>query len=167
MNALFKFVSLFQYLFSKTMKIHFEDIRSLYTELSSPWKMYELKEFKNKQILRNDTYRIPHTTSNMKGYMSNGIWNSFYNKNLEGMSKICCIRYTSKEQLLLFSDIMQQFQHIQYYNDLIKIIAEDILPNANAFLNYTQSEYVKIYKMISILYQGLNPKIPILVRTDK
>ena len=94
MNVLFKFISLFQYLFSKTMKIDLEDIRSLYTELSSPWKIYELKEFKNKQILRNDTYRIPHTISNMKGYMSNGIWNSFYNENLEGivvfLSQLIC-----------------------------------------------------------------------------
>lgn len=83
-----------------------------------------------------------------------------------GMSEICCIRYTNKEQLLLFFNIMQKFQYIQYYNDLIKIIVDDILPNMKIF-DYTQLEYVKIYKMISILYQGLDPKIPILVRINK
>lgn len=83
------------------------------------------------------------------------------------MSEICCIRYTNKDQLLLFFDIMQKFQYIQYYNDLIKIILEDILPNMEIFFDYTQLEYVKIYKMISILYQGLDPKIPILVRINK
>lgn len=76
------------------MKIDLEDIRSLYTELSSPWKICELKEFKNKQILRNDIFTTPHTISNMKGYMSNGIWNFFYNKNLEGivvfLSRLIC-----------------------------------------------------------------------------
>lgn len=84
-----------------------------------------------------------------------------------GMSEICCIRYTNKDQLLLFFDIMQKFQYIQYYNDLIKIILKDILPNMEIFFNYTQLEYVKIYKMISILCQGLDPKIPILVRINK
>lgn len=84
-----------------------------------------------------------------------------------GMSEICCIRYTNKDQLLLFFDIMQKFQYIQYYNDLIKIIIEDILPNMKIFFDYTQLEYVKIYKMIFILYQGLDPKIPILVRINK
>lgn len=83
------------------------------------------------------------------------------------MSEICCIRYTNKDQLLLFFDIMQKFQYIQYYSDLIKIIVEDILPNMKTFFDYTQLEYVKIYKMISILYQGLDPKIPILVRINK
>lgn len=83
------------------------------------------------------------------------------------MSEICCIRYTNKDQLLLFFDIMQKFQYIQYYNDLIKIILKDILPNMEIFFNYTQLEYVKIYKMISILCQGLDPKIPILVRINK
>lgn len=83
------------------------------------------------------------------------------------MSEICCIRYTNKDQLLLFFDIMQKFQYIQYYNDLIKIIIEDILPNMKIFFDYTQLEYVKIYKMIFILYQGLDPKIPILVRINK
>ncbi|XP_068967300.1 uncharacterized protein [Bombus flavifrons] len=166
-TALLKFISLFQTLSSKNIGIDVEDIRSLYTKLRSAWKIYEMNEFKNKQILRNDICKTLHTISNITECMSNGLWNLLYNQNLEGISKICCTRYTNKDQLLLFFDVVQQVQHIQYYDDLMKIIAEDVLPNMNIFLDCTQLEYVKIYKMISILYQGLNSKIPILVRTDK
>ncbi|XP_012340700.2 uncharacterized protein LOC105735176 [Apis florea] len=144
-----------------------KDIRAMYEKLNSAWKIYEMKKFNNKYILKNEPYKELSVISNVTQCMSNGIWNLLYNSNFEGMSEICCIRYTNKDQLLLFFDIMQKFQYIQYYNDLIKIILEDILPNMEIFFDYTQLEYVKIYKMISILYQGLDPKIPILVRINK
>ncbi|PBC27563.1 hypothetical protein APICC_04111 [Apis cerana cerana] len=161
-------ITLFESLFSKNIKVfNLKDIRAMYAKLNSAWKMYEVKKFNNKYILKNESYKELSVISNVTQYMSNGIWNLFYNSNFEGMSEICCIRYTNKDQLLLFFDIMQKFQYIQYYNDLIKIIIEDILPNMKIFFDYTQLEYVKIYKMIFILYQGLDPKIPILVRINK
>lgn len=60
----------------------------------------------------------------------------------------------------------QRLQQIQYYKDLIETISEDVLPNIKMCFDSTKSEHVKFYKMICILCQGLNPKIPVLVRTD-
>lgn len=43
-----------------------------------------MNEFKNKQIFRNDICKTLHTISNITECMSNGLWNLFYNQNLEG-----------------------------------------------------------------------------------
>ncbi|XP_017756487.1 PREDICTED: putative histone-lysine N-methyltransferase 1 [Eufriesea mexicana] len=167
-TVLLKFISLFQSLFSQNIEMfNLRSIKTIYTELSSAWKMYEVKEVNIKQVLKNNVYNTLHVTSNTTECMSNGIWNYFYNRNFEGVLKTSCIRYTTKDQLFLFFNIIQHLQYIQYHDDLIEIITEDVLPNMNIFSDSTQLEYIKIYKMISILYQGLNPKIPVLVRIDK
>lgn len=83
-----------------------------------------------------------------------------------GISRVQCICYKSKNQLLLFFEMIQQLQQIQYFKDYINIISENVLSNM-MFFDSTEPEYVKIYKMICVLYQGLNPKIPILVQADK
>lgn len=80
---------------------------------------------------------------------------------------MCCICYTNKNCLLSFFELLQQLQHIHYSRSLIAKLLKEVLPNMKMFFDSTQSEYVKMYKMIYILYQGLNPKIPILVSTNK
>lgn len=83
------------------------------------------------------------------------------------MSKACCIRYTKNDELLSFFNTVQELRGAQYYRNLLKIITEDVLPYMESSLDSTQLEYAKMYKMIFILSQGLQSKVPVLVRTDK
>ncbi|XP_076168450.1 uncharacterized protein LOC143147243 [Ptiloglossa arizonensis] len=127
-SLLIKFISLFQNLFTEDIKIcNLSNIKKVYTELNNIWKIYETKEFMNLHNLESDIQNILFcNTFDTTGWMSNGIWNFFYNRKFE----------------------------------------ENVLSNM-MFFDSTEPEYVKIYKMICVLYQGLNPKIPILVQADK
>ncbi|CAK9823902.1 hypothetical protein ANTRET_LOCUS2153 [Anthophora retusa] len=161
-----KFTSLFKILFYKNPEIfNLSDIKTSYAELTSTWKMYKLEEC-NTQAFKNIVQKMLCATSNIPKWMSNEIWNFFNTKHFEGISEIYCTRYTNKNQLLFFH-VIEKMQYIQYYKGLIKIVIEDVLPNVKMLFNPTQLEYVKLYKMISILHQDLNPKIPVLVKTDK
>ncbi|CAL7943600.1 unnamed protein product [Xylocopa violacea] len=167
-TPLLEFISLYQTIFSENLGLsNLIDVKTIYTELSSTWKMYETKEFNSINVFNNDVWKTSYAPPNTMEYISNGIWNLSCIKNIEEMSKLYCIQYTNRTQLLSFFDVLQQLQCTKYYEDLINIIAQEILPNMKICFNPTQLEYIKIYKMFSILHQGLNPKIPVLVRTDK
>ncbi|XP_015431260.1 PREDICTED: uncharacterized protein LOC107187631 [Dufourea novaeangliae] len=127
----------------------------------------EFNKMNNLQIRKSDVQKtFIYNDSDMAGWMSNGIWNLFYTRYFEGISKVQCIQYTSRNQLLSFFEMTQQLQQIQYVKDLVDIISEEILPSITVSFDSAKPEYIKIYKMICILCQGLNPKIPVLVRTD-
>lgn len=62
-----------------------KDIRAMYEKLNSAWKIYEMKKFNNKYILKNEPYKELSVISNVTQCMSNGIWNLLYNSNFEGI----------------------------------------------------------------------------------
>ncbi|XP_017882151.1 reticulocyte-binding protein 3-like isoform X2 [Ceratina calcarata] len=160
------FMSLFQTTFSENFEqSELVNVKAKHAEFCTSWKMYETNKF-DTNIFEN-ALSAPDIISNTMGCMSNGIWNSSFAKSVEGMLKVYCMRYTNKNQLLSFFGVMQQLQQIRYHEDLIKIIESDVFPAFKNGFDPMRLEYAKIYKMISILYQGLNPRIPVLVRTDK
>lgn len=85
-SIFFESITLFESLFSKNMKIfNLKDIKAMYAKLNSAWKIYEVKKFNNEYILKNESYKELSVISNVTQYMSNGIWNLFYNSNFEGI----------------------------------------------------------------------------------
>lgn len=163
-------------------------IKRGFANINSVWNMYDAKELHSLQILKSDIRKtLVDSNSYATGWMSNGIWNPFYVRNFEGiatnsfaficilfyhifllgLSRVQCVYYGNNNQLLLFFEMMQQLQQTQYSKDLIQIILEDILPKMKMHFDYTKSEFVKMYKVIHVLSQGLNPKMSVLVRTDK
>ena len=167
-TSLPKLISLFQNLFSEGITMaDLIGIKKLYTELNSTWKLCDAKGSDSLHIWKAKVQKAKvHSDFDRAGWMSNGIWNLFYARNFEGISRVQCICYANKSQLLLFFEMTQQLQQIQYYKDLIETISKDVLPSIKMCFDSTKSEHVKFYKMICILCQGLNPKIPVLVRTD-
>ncbi|XP_076639711.1 uncharacterized protein LOC143351747 [Colletes latitarsis] len=167
-SLLTKFISLLKNLFIEEITIsNLVNIKKVYTELNCMWKMYDAKKSIDLHIWKSNIQEVLfYNNFDISEWMSNGIWNFVYTNNFEGMSRVQCICYKNKKQLLLFFEMIQQLQQIQYFKDLIKILSEDLLPSMIMFFDFTKPEYVKIYKMICILHQGLNPKVPILVRTD-
>lgn len=85
-SLLIKFISLFQNLFTEDIKIcNLSNIKKVYTELNNIWKIYETKEFMNLHNLESDIQNILFcNTFDTTGWMSNGIWNFFYNRKFEG-----------------------------------------------------------------------------------
>nr|XP_031830761.1 uncharacterized protein LOC116426230 [Nomia melanderi] len=141
------------------------NINKIYTELNFIWKKYDTTKFNNFRTWKPDVERkLLHNDSNIIRCMSNGIWNFFYARYFEGISTVRYIHYANKNQ---FFETMQELQQVHYYKDIVNIISKEILPNVTISFDSAKPEYVKIYKMIYILLQGLNSRIPVLVRTDK
>ncbi|KAK2584929.1 hypothetical protein KPH14_002524 [Odynerus spinipes] len=146
--------------------IHEEEIKRLEKKLKSVYKIHKIQKL---DIDPNESVEPLNTIlkhSEIAGWMSNGIWNSVCIKDLQGMSKMCCIRYNNITQLLSFFEILQEFQQTEYFNTMIEILLKDTIPKMMHFLKSTDDVYLQIYKMIDILSQGLNPKNPILVKTE-
>lgn len=83
-----------------------------------------------------------------------------------GFSKAYNIKYNNKGQLLSLYEAIQKLQRAKYLNTLIQIILQDVTPVVTCNIGSMDTEYVQVFKTISILSQGLNPKAPVLVRTD-
>lgn len=82
------------------------------------------------------------------------------------LTKTYSIRYHNTKQLLMLYEAIQKLQHTKYLDTLIQIILHNIIPVIKSNFDPTSTEYAQVYKMIFILYQGLNPEVPVLVRTD-
>lgn len=76
------------------------------------------------------------------------------------------VRYGNKQQLLSLYEAMQKLQRTEYSNALIRVILRDVIPKVKSNTDPTSAEYVRVYKTLFILHQGMNPKLPVLVRTD-
>lgn len=83
-----------------------------------------------------------------------------------GFSKAYNIRYCNKRQLLSLYEAMQKLQRTKYLNTLIQIILHDVIPTIKSNIESASVEYTQAYKTMFILYQGLNPEVPVLVKTD-
>lgn len=63
-------------------------------------------------------------------------------------------------------EAIQKLQRTEYLNTLILIILRDLMPTVKSNVEPTSAEYALAYKAMFMLYQGLNPKVPVLVRTN-
>ncbi|KAL6265174.1 hypothetical protein P5V15_005259 [Pogonomyrmex californicus] len=129
------------------------------TELEASLKQYD----KNIESIAEVSSRNLSLTS---GWMSNGIWNISCMEHFTNFTKAYNIRYSNKKQLLSLYEIIQKLQRINYLNTLIQIILRDVIPTVKSNIEPASAEYAQAYKTMFILYQGLNPKVPVLVRTD-
>lgn len=101
-----------------------------------------------------------------RGWMSNGIWNISCMEHFQNFTRAYNIRYRNRKQLLSLYEAIQKLQRTKYLNTLILIILHDLMPAVKSNIESTSAEYSSIYKAMFILHQGLNPKVPVLVRTD-
>ncbi|XP_076657942.1 uncharacterized protein LOC143362034 [Halictus rubicundus] len=138
-----------------------------YAKLNLMWKQYDAKKFDNLQIWKSHVQETLFHNRNIVGSMSNGIWNLEFNlRYFKEIQRVQCVPYANKNRLLSFFEMIQQLQQIKYFKDLVNILLKEVLPNVTTSFDSTKPEYIKIYKMMYILHQGLNPKMPVLVRTD-
>lgn len=86
--------------------------------------------------------------------------------NVSDFSRAYNIRYRNRKQLLSLYEAIQKLQRTKYLNTLILIILRDLIPTVKSNIEPTSAEYASTYKAMFILHQGLNPKVPVLVRTD-
>ncbi|XP_078039795.1 protein disulfide isomerase isoform X1 [Augochlora pura] len=184
-----KFISHFSNFFLKNKeKSTLDNMEKIYVELNLIWKQYDKKNFNNLEIWKSHMQETLLHNHSTVGSMSHGMWTLEYNlKYFNGMnvhslfliifilfyfifvlgvSKLQYIPYTNKNQLLSFFEMLQQLQQVKYFKDLVNIIIKEVLPNVTMTFDFTKPECIKLYKMLYILHQGLNPKIPVLVRTD-
>ncbi|KAG7205443.1 hypothetical protein KM043_007435 [Ampulex compressa] len=160
-----EFIILFRGIFSENADITlYDEINKLFNELNCHWARYRPNTLDFKKPRKQQ--RLLHEGLS-KNWMSNGIWNKFCIRNFEGISKAHCIRYSSDAQLLLFFETMQELQQTCYLKHLINIILRTVVPKLKHSFDPENPEHILAYKMIWILHQGLNPKLPVLVRTDK
>lgn len=108
----------------------------------------------------------PCDLSLTRAWMSNGIWNISCMEHFKNFSKAYNIRYCNKKQLLSLCEAIQKLQRTKYLNTLIQIILRDVIPAVKSNVDPASAEYAQAYKTIFILHQGLNPEVPVLVRTD-
>jgi len=67
---------------------------------------------------------------------------------------------------MLLYEAIQKLQRTKYLNTLIQIVLRDVIPNIKSNIEPASAEYTQMYKTIFILYQGLNPKVPVLAKID-
>lgn len=63
--------------------------------------------------------------------------------------------------------MIHQLQQTLYFRNLFDIILQDVIPDIKQFFDPTDIEFIRAYKMIAIVSQGLNSNIPVLVKTDE
>ncbi|XP_076247332.1 protein disulfide isomerase isoform X1 [Calliopsis andreniformis] len=168
-STLNKLILLLKNVFSKDIEASvLANNKQMFAEINSVENMYDVKQLDSLHIWKSNTQKtLVDNNYYTTGWMSNGVWNPSYTQNFKGLSRVKCMYYGNDSQLLLFFEVMQQLQQLQYSKELIQIILQNVLPNMKLHFDPTKPEFVKMYKAIYILCQGLNPKIPILVRTDK
>ncbi|KAG5322628.1 PDI isomerase, partial [Pseudoatta argentina] len=123
------------------------------------------KQYDIKNIVKPIT-KDPYNLSLTRGWMSNGIWNISCMEHFKNFSKAHNIRYCNKKQLLSLYEAIQKLQRTTYLNTLIEIVLRDAIPTVKSNIKPASAEYAQAYKTLFILYQGLNPEVPVLVKTD-
>jgi len=137
------------------------DMKVTSIELGASFKQYDIKNVAE-SIIKNPSSNFSLAT----GWMSNGIWNISSIEYFKNFSKAYNIRYCNKKQFLSLYEAIQKLQRTKYLNTLIQIILRDVIPTIKSNIEPTSTEYAQAYKTMFILYQGLNPELPVLVRTD-
>lgn len=184
-----KFISEFSNFFLQDKEMSTSaNLRNIYAKLNLMWKQYDAKKYDNLQIWKSHVEKMLLDNHNIVESMSNGIWNlEFDSRYFRGMfpffvfsnigttllyifvleiRRVQCVPYANKNWLLSFFEMIQQLQQIKYFRDLVNILLKEVLPNVTTSFDPVNPEHIKIYKMMYILHQGLNPKIPVLVRAD-
>ncbi|XP_011861494.1 PREDICTED: uncharacterized protein LOC105558427 [Vollenhovia emeryi] len=159
LNETAKSITAFSSIFSENL----DSIQSndKITELGASFKQYDMKNIAE-PITKNPPCNFPLA----EGWMSNGIWNVSCMAHFQNFSRAYNIKYCNKKQLLSLYEAIQKLQRTKYLNIWIQIILRDVIPTIKSNLEPTSAEYAQAYKTMFILYQGLNPKVPVLVKTD-
>jgi hypothetical protein len=76
------------------------------------------------------------------------------------------MRYSDKNQLIVFYDFIQKIQRDTYEIELIELLMMAVIPKLKESLDPTSREFAQMYKMIVTVVQILNPTVPVLARTD-
>ncbi|KAL0103410.1 hypothetical protein PUN28_017583 [Cardiocondyla obscurior] len=141
--------------------------RSINTEIASTKPGVSVKQSENKNITEPITGNVFNSNFSLaRGWMLNGIWNVSCLEHFKSFSKAYSIRYCNKKQFLLLYEAIQKLQRTKYLNTLIQIILRDVIPTIKSNFGPTSSEFAQAYKTLFILQQGLNPEVPVLVKTD-
>lgn len=83
----------------------------------------------------------------------------------QGVFGTHCLRYSERSQLLLFQDFVQKMQRKVYESQLIDLFVQSLLPQLSATAG-RDPESARVYKLVVAMAQVLNPRVPVLARTD-
>ncbi|XP_012527683.1 uncharacterized protein LOC105831813 [Monomorium pharaonis] len=162
LNKAAKSITAFSSIFNDDLDtVQSNDTKIVSTELRASFEQCGIKN-KIEPVKKNLSYNVSLAT----GWVSNGIWNISCMEHFKNFSKVYNIRYCNKKQLLLLYEAIQKLQRTKYFNTLIEIVLRDVIPTVKSNIESASAEYAQTYKTIFVLYQGLNPKVPVLVRTD-
>ncbi|XP_039306213.1 uncharacterized protein LOC105198689 isoform X2 [Solenopsis invicta] len=162
LNKAAKSITAFSSIFNEDLEtIQSNDTKTASAELRASFNQCNIKN-NAEPVIKNSSYNLSVAT----GWMSNGIWNISCIEHLKNFSKAYNIRYCNKKQLLSLYEAIQKLQRTKYLNTLIEIVLRDVIPTIKSNIEPVSTEYAQAYKTMFILYQGLNPKVPVLVRTD-
>lgn len=154
-------ISIFSKIFNEFLNsTQLNDMKSTLDQLAASLKQYNIKNVV--KPAKTPFYNF----SLARGWMSNGIWNVSCIEHFENFSRAYNIRYRNRKQLLSLYEAIQKLQRTEYLNKLIFIILRDLIPTVKSNVEPTNAEYALVYKTMFVLHQGLNPKVPVLVRTD-
>ncbi|KAL6449341.1 hypothetical protein ACFW04_000744 [Cataglyphis niger] len=154
-------ISIFKIFNENLNSTQLNDIKNTLDQLRASLKQYNIKNIIESAI------ETPFCNFSLaRGWMSNGIWNISCMGHFENFSRAYNIRYRNRKQLLSLYEAVQKLQRTEYLNTLIIIILRDLMPIVKSNIEPTSTEYTLAYKVMFILHQGLNPKVPVLVRTD-
>lgn len=75
-------------------------------------------------------------------------------------------RYSDRNQLLLFYSLIQSVQRKSYERDLVELLLTTVIPKLKELIDPSSQEFIEVYKMMATVTQILNPRVPILAKTE-
>ncbi|XP_012274197.2 uncharacterized protein LOC105696358, partial [Orussus abietinus] len=162
-------------LFSETYKQEGDHSRrkewkAEYMNLDSAYKMFNVRQFRVRDLKESKGTTGFLEFLKDSNWVPREIWNdSCFSvlKEISGTSRNLCIPYFTKDELLASCETMQRLQRTCYRKDLIDLLIGDVIPQIKMRLDPKTREYAEAYKMIVVISQPINPRVPVLVRTDE
>ncbi|XP_016841465.1 uncharacterized protein LOC100121697 isoform X3 [Nasonia vitripennis] len=148
---------------------------------------HELKVLKSKFMILDTAYNehkikstageIKFTRSNsdeflneisvdMKNWTSNGVWNYLCISDFKDIFGSHCTRYSDRSQLTLFYDFIQKIQRKVYETELMELLMQTVIPQLKELFDPASKEFAETYKTIATVVQILNPRVPVLAKTE-
>ncbi|KAL7302806.1 hypothetical protein TKK_0004845 [Trichogramma kaykai] len=145
----------------KSIKSRFIELDPWYNECSIKTQIGHI------QLHKPDQSDLPREiTADAKNWMSNGVWNFACIPMLSGVFGTHCLRYSERSHLLLFQDFVQKLQRKVYESQLIDLFVASLVPKICRGLEPSSPEYALAYKLMIAMVQVLNPRLPVLAKTD-
>lgn len=141
-------------------------LKKRYFELDNLSKISSIKKYDTLKTRRSDANFSDDEQSVASGWLRNGIWNQSSYEYFSMFTEPLAIQYSNKSELLSLFAMSQRLQLTLYQRNLNDLIVTIVLPLMKT-LDPSSEEYLHLYKMIFTIAQVLNPRPPVLVKTEE